>query len=144
MLDISQRRTFEFRGFEGWALQAAARLEVLHPGFLISTFHASSLKRQALFAVLADFEGQESEATLASDSQGKCSTLCCVTIAQLADTFAAFDARQMVEAAFGSCPRSYLILLAQLGAAPAASKMFYRTAFEVCSRADDSPIPARQ
>lgn len=123
--------TVKPRAFSGPFLQAAARLDAAQPGFLLSLLYGSSMKRQAIFAVLATIDLDDPQAMLdrlegASDVLGCAETL--DHSARLARALVVSRAKRIVEMAYGSCPDGYLGLLARLGPEPVEPNV-YETAF---------------
>jgi hypothetical protein len=53
---IGTKPKLEPQPFSGWPLEFACRIDTACPSFLASTFHASSLKRQTIFAALAELD----------------------------------------------------------------------------------------
>src|SRR3954447_13421431 len=58
---IATRPKLEPQPFSGWALELACRIDDACPSFLSHTFHASSLKRQAILAALAELNLHDPE-----------------------------------------------------------------------------------
>src|SRR3954470_7404 len=100
---IGSKPKLEPQPFSGWALELACRIDDACPSFLSHTFHASSLKRQAILAALAELNLHDPE-DLAFRLRIIAPAECVTTLdplAQIGRALMVSWARQIVGAAYG-------------------------------------------
>lgn len=108
------------RHFGGFYLEAACKLDAACPSFLNRIFHASNLRRAAIFAALAEIRLAGIDEVLAR-LRSVAPALCDPNLdiwAQAARALLSLHDREIVLAIFGSVPDGFLGLLARIGADP--------------------------
>ena len=108
------------RHFGGFYLEAACKLDAACPSFLNRIFHASNLRRAAIFAALAEIRLAGIDEVLAR-LRSVAPALCDPNLdiwAQAARALLSLHDREIVLAIFGSVPDGYVGLLARIGADP--------------------------
>jgi hypothetical protein len=120
-LELPSRSSFAPRPYTGWALTLGCRLEASLPGgFLLSMFHMSVLKRQAIFSAMAGINWEAPEEAVArfrAVAPAEC-VPSLDPLAQIARALVTSRARQIVCAIYGEVPEGFLGALARVGDQP--------------------------
>jgi|SRR5215217_182500 hypothetical protein len=128
---LGTKPKLEPQPFSGWALELACRIDTACPSFLASTFHASSLKRQTIFAALAELDTSKPD-DLAARLRAIAPADCTATLdplAQIGRALITAKARDIIGAVYGTVPDGMLGVMARVGADPFREPGGYRDLF---------------
>src|SRR3954468_1456311 len=136
---IGTKPKIEPQPFSGWALELACRIDTACPSFLASTFHASSLKRQTIFAALAELDTSKPDdlaARLRAIAPADC-TATLDSLAQIGRALMVAEAREIVGAVFGWVPDGMIGILARIsGSEPFPKTAGYRDLFRLLDHSE--------
>ena len=141
-LEQVERQPFHPREFRGYALDCAARLEAACPHFLLRLLFASTLARNAFFAVAAELDLIRPEAFLAQIERHAPAVFAennhLDPTAQIARALIQLPPRKVLETLYGECPAGLPGLLSRIGHAPLDDPKAYRIAFELFAQPEKS------
>lgn len=121
------------RPVQGYALDAAAKLEAASPHFLLKLLFSSARLRQSFFAFAGESYLDRPRDFLDRVAQHAPEVLHGLDhldpIAQVARALILMKPRRTIQALYGECPDGFLGLLSRLGCDPQYGKETYRAAF---------------
>jgi hypothetical protein len=129
---VTARTELQPRGFHGWALKVACRLDGAHP-VLAHICQTGSLKRQAIFAVLSEL-ARDSQETLADRMRAVIPqpvTYTDVPLAVIARALVVARPSALLKSLFGSVPNGLLGVMRRLGDNPFRDPQSYRALHEL-------------
>ncbi len=107
------------RGIDDWPLPFLIMLDQAAPGFLSRIMQSGDLRRQAIFAALAQGLLDDTATFLDRVGQNRVLATCAdEPLARVAAVLLHARAREIVTATFGACPRHLLAILRRLGEQP--------------------------
>jgi hypothetical protein len=118
---VTARTELQPRGFHGWALKVACRLDGAHP-VLAHICQTGSLKRQAIFAVLSEL-ARDSPETLADRMRAVIPqpvTYTADPLAVIARALVVARPSALLKSLFGSVPNGLLGVMRRLATIPSA------------------------
>ena len=122
------------RSVEGYALDAAAKLEAASPHFLLKLLCSSSLVRQTFFAFASEADLDRPQDFLDRAGQQAPNVLADLghldPLAQIARALILMKPRTTIQALYGECPDGFMGLLSRLGSDP-LDRETYRKAFQL-------------
>src|SRR5829696_982040 len=130
---IGTKPKLEPQPFSDWGLELACRIDTACPSFLAHTFHESNLKRQSIFAALAELDTTSSD-DLAPRLRAIAPAECITTpdpLAQIGRARIIAKARDIIGAVYGTVPDGMLGVMARVGADPFREPGGYRDLFRM-------------
>jgi hypothetical protein len=120
---------FKPRALHGWALEVICDLDASCPNFLRHVVLASDLKRQTIYAAVAQIEG--GRGILGQALGGQANIRQDDEFAQIARALIVLKPREILVALLGQVPDGLLGTLARLGPAPLSRRELYNGVFGV-------------
>jgi hypothetical protein len=136
---LGTKPKLEPQPFSGWPLELACRIDMASPSFVAHTFLASNLKRQSIFAALAELDTSKPD-DLAARLRAIAPADCTATLdplAQIGRALMVAEAREIVGAVFGWVPDGMIGILARIsGSEPFLKKEGYRDLFRLLDHSE--------
>ena len=129
------RVEFQPRVVSGWALRPLCELDAASPHFLGHVLHASPLKRQAVFAAVAELE--RDPRTMASALGCASDIECRDPLAQVARALVLLKPHDVIRAVYGVAPDGLLGTLKRVGADPFGRPGLYGDLFRLFEQPDE-------
>ena len=130
---LGTKPKLEPQPFSGWPLELACRIDMASPSFVAHTFLASNLKRQSIFAALAELDTSKPD-DLAARLRAIAPADCTATLdplAQIGRALIIAKARDIIGAVYGTVPDGMLGVMARVGADPFRERGGYRDLFKM-------------